>query len=221
MNYYGALADFVVFVHLLYMGYVAFGQLVIMIGWPLGWRWIRNPWFRGTHLAMILVVAIEGTQDFECPLTTWEKDLRKAAGQNFRGTDNDEASGISFTGQMLRRIQFAGNNWEEYVNTSFYIAAAVIVSTFLLVPPRQMRLIVGVNLIGASLVTGALFALTGDWSAPPEADEGSGINPLWWQAAVLCVGFVAGVICLMPRKSSPSKLQSEPSEKKAETTVTG
>jgi hypothetical protein len=136
VNYYGALADFVVFFHLLYMGYVVFGQLAIMVGWPLGWRWIRNPWFRGTHLAMILIVAIEGTQDFVCPLTTWENQLRDLAGQKTVGTDHDEEVGISFTGRMLRRIQFAGNEWEEYVNTTFYIAAAVIVATFILVPPR-------------------------------------------------------------------------------------
>ena len=136
MSFYGLLADIVVFVHLLYMGYVVFGQLAIMIGWPLGWRWIRNPWFRGTHLAMILIVAIEGLNSFECPLTTWETQLRKAAGQNSVGTDNDEASGISFTGRILRRIQFAGNDWQDYINTTFYIAAAVIVLTFILVPPR-------------------------------------------------------------------------------------
>src|SRR5262245_30714316 len=121
MNLYGTLADFVVFVHLLYMGYVVFGQILILIGWPLGWKWIRNPWFRGTHLAMILVVAIEGVHQFECPLTTYEKYLRNEAGQNFEGTDDDEESGISFTGRMLRQIQFAGNNWEGYINTSFLV----------------------------------------------------------------------------------------------------
>ena len=127
------LADAVVFIHLCYMGYVVVGQLLIMIGWPLGWRWIRNPWFRGSHLAMILVVAFEAVIDFECPLTTWEHQLRDRAGQKVLGT---EVEGISFTGQMLRNIQFAGNDYEQYVNTTFYIAAAVIVLTAILVPPR-------------------------------------------------------------------------------------
>ena len=73
--------------------------------------------------------------------------LRKEAGQNFLGTEGDEESGISFTGRMLRQIQFAGNNWEEYINISFYIAAGVIVASFLLVPPRNMRWVLGVDLI--------------------------------------------------------------------------
>ncbi len=132
----GILADFVVFFHLCYMGYVVFGQLLIMIGWPLGWRWIRNPWFRGTHLGMILVVAFEAVIDFECPMTTLEHRLRDAAGQNILGT---EVEGISFTGQMLRNIQFAGNDYEDYVNTTFYIAAGLIIATAFLVPPRFRR----------------------------------------------------------------------------------
>jgi Protein of Unknown function (DUF2784) len=135
MNYYGILADMVTFVHLLYMGYVVFGQLLILIGWPLGWRWIRNPWFRMTHLAMILFVVFEATLDIKCPLTVWEGDLRVAAGQWVDGDWKD----ISFTGRLLRSIQFAGDNWPDYVNLSFYIAGGIIVTTLVFVPPRFRR----------------------------------------------------------------------------------
>jgi hypothetical protein len=129
------LADVVVFIHLCYMGYVVLGQLVIMIGWPLRWQWIRNPWFRLSHLAMILVVAGEAVVDYPCPLTTWEHELRVAAGQKSVG--EVQVEGASFTGQLLRNIQFAGQlYWEDYINTTFYIAAAVIVVTAILVPPR-------------------------------------------------------------------------------------
>ena len=47
MNVNSILADIIVFIHLCYMGYIVFGQLLIMpVGWPLRWQWIRNPaWF--------------------------------------------------------------------------------------------------------------------------------------------------------------------------------
>ena len=133
MNFYGVLADIVVFVHLLYVGYVVVGLLFILIGWPLKWSWIRNPWFRGTHLAMILIVAAEAMVSFECPLTTWEHQLRAAAGQTVHGID---VEGISFIGQMLRNVQFVGDHWEEYAPIVFYVIAGVIVATVFLVPPR-------------------------------------------------------------------------------------
>src|SRR5450755_163295 len=78
---YALLADCLVVIHLAYISFVIFGQLAIMVGWPLGWRWIRNPWFRITHLIMILIVALEAVVQFKCPLTTWEENLRVAAGQ--------------------------------------------------------------------------------------------------------------------------------------------
>ncbi len=127
MNYYSVLADIVVFFHLCYMGYVVLGQLLILIGWPLGWKWIRNPWFRGTHLLMIAVVVVEALVDFECPLTTLEANLRGNTAE------------VSFTGRVLRSIQFAGDNWPDYVNTTFYVAGAIIVATIFLVPPRIRR----------------------------------------------------------------------------------
>jgi hypothetical protein len=122
---YTFLADVVVFVHLCYMGYVIFGQLAIMIGWPLGWQWIRNPWFRCTHLAAILIVVFEALIEFECPLTTWEYQLR------------GEEGGMSFTGRLLHDLQFAGATyWPDYIDTSFYVAGAIVVVTAILVPPR-------------------------------------------------------------------------------------
>jgi hypothetical protein len=198
VNFYGTVADFVVFVHVVYMAFVLFGQLAVFVGWPLGWKWIRNPWFRGTHLAMIVFVAIEGVHGYECPLTGWEKDLRKAAGQNFLGTEGDEESGISFTGRMLRQIQFAGNNWEEYINTSFYIAAGVIVASFLLVPPRHMRWVLGVNLLFAAFSATVLAMMT------------NGLAANRWVLAALLLGYAAGIACLLPwRKAENASVASQ------------
>ena len=81
MNTYEILADATVAVHLAYMSYIVFGQLLIMIGWPLRWGWIRNPWFRLSHLAMILIVAFEAIMGWRCPLTDLEEHLREQSGQ--------------------------------------------------------------------------------------------------------------------------------------------
>ena len=56
---YGFLADLVVAVHVGYVSYVVVGQLLIVIGWMAGWNWVRNFWFRMTHLLAMAVVVFE------------------------------------------------------------------------------------------------------------------------------------------------------------------
>jgi hypothetical protein len=127
---YRLLADLIVAVHVAYVGYVVIGQLLIWAGIPLRWRWVRNPWFRWTHLAMIGIVALEAVFGVSCPLTEWERDLRIAAGQ--------QASGQSFVGRLLHDlIHF---NAPEWVFTILHIGFAVLVlGTFILFPPRFRR----------------------------------------------------------------------------------
>lgn len=78
---YRLLADLTVIVHFGYVMFVIIGLLLTLVGGLLGWNWVRNRWFRGLHLAMILVVVLESWAGITCPLTTWEKQLRKLAGQ--------------------------------------------------------------------------------------------------------------------------------------------
>ena len=74
--YYVWLADIVVAVHVAYVACVVFGLFAFLLGKAFGWGWVHNRWVRGIHLAMIvLVIARSGIWD-ECPLTTWERDLR-------------------------------------------------------------------------------------------------------------------------------------------------
>src|SRR5262245_62640907 len=80
--WYSFLADVVVGVHLAYVFYVLFGLLAILIGLACRWEWVRNPWFRWSHLLMIVVVALESVVGMVCPLTEWEDWLRAKAGQS-------------------------------------------------------------------------------------------------------------------------------------------
>src|SRR5437870_4443251 len=98
MNGYGFWADVLVAIHVAYVGFVVFGELAVLVGLALRQRWARNPWFRCSHLAAVLVVAVQFPLGIDCPLTTWESNLRKAAGQ--------EASGETFVGRCLHRMIF-------------------------------------------------------------------------------------------------------------------
>jgi hypothetical protein len=127
---YGLLADVVVALHLAYVGFVVFGQLAIFLGVLLRWQWIRNPWFRWVHLAMITIVAVEAILDITCPLTTWEYNLRVLARQQV-------AEG-SFMGRLLHDLMFFSA--PQWVFTASYIGFALLVlATFWLAPPRPWR----------------------------------------------------------------------------------
>ena len=127
---YGFIADVVVAFHLAYVSFVIFGQLAIFAGAALKWSWIRNIWFRGIHLLMITIVAVEAILEITCPLTTLENYLRTRAGQNV-----EEGS---FVGRLLHNLMFfTAPSW---VFTVCYISFALLVAgTFVVAPPRWRR----------------------------------------------------------------------------------
>jgi cytochrome c biogenesis protein CcdA len=125
---YGHLADVIVGVHVAYVSYVVLGQLLIWLGLALHWQWVRNPWFRWTHLIMIVIVGLEAVLNIECPLTSWEGRLRELAGQ--------KVSGESFVGRLLHNLIFV--SWPPWAIESLHVAfALVVLGTFVLAPPRR------------------------------------------------------------------------------------
>ncbi len=79
----GLMADALLVLHALIVAFVIFGQVAILIGWARGWAWVRNLWFRLAHLATIAFVVVQTWLGRLCPLTVWEQQLRRAAGQGF------------------------------------------------------------------------------------------------------------------------------------------
>ncbi|MGI9220210.1 MAG: DUF2784 domain-containing protein [Woeseiaceae bacterium] len=80
-------ADLVLMSHILFVAFVVVGLLLILIGKPLDWAWVRNPWFRIAHLAAIAVVVLQAWFGVICPLTTLEMVLRERAGDaTYSGT---------------------------------------------------------------------------------------------------------------------------------------
>jgi hypothetical protein len=128
---YGLVADAVVLFHLCYVLFAVGGEVLVLLGWALRWRWIRKLPFRLTHLASVVVVAVEALIGVLCPLTEWEYRLRLLAGQSLEEQ-------IPFMARLVRRIIFY--DFPTWVFTLTYILfAALVAATFLLVPPQRRK----------------------------------------------------------------------------------
>lgn len=128
--FYRLAADAVVILHMTYVLFVIVGFLLTLLGCCLRWNWIRNPWFRGIHLTMILIVVAEAWLGIVCPLTIWEQQLR------------DRAGGESYQGAFLANLV---HEWLFYdappwvFTLAYSLFGLGILLTFLLAPPRWRR----------------------------------------------------------------------------------
>ncbi|MBI3851346.1 MAG: DUF2784 domain-containing protein [Verrucomicrobia bacterium] len=130
-RFYLVLADLVLVVHAAFVAFVIIGLLLIWIGWLRHWVFVRNFWFRVTHLVAIGVVVAESVAGFVCPLTTWEDRWRLLAG-------GEERYQGSFIQHWLHRVMFF--DLSENVFTIIYLAFFLAVALGLwLVPPRWPR----------------------------------------------------------------------------------
>lgn len=81
-NLYSVLADTILIVHFAFVVFVVVGFLLILIGLLAHWSWIHNRYFRIAHLAAIGIVVLQAWFDRFCPLTLWENELRRRAGES-------------------------------------------------------------------------------------------------------------------------------------------
>jgi hypothetical protein len=81
MHWAALLADVILVVHFAIVVFVLAGQALVLAGGPLAWAWVRNFWFRLVHLGTIVWVTVQAWLGELCPLTIWEHDLRRHAGQ--------------------------------------------------------------------------------------------------------------------------------------------
>jgi hypothetical protein len=124
---YAFLADLIVAIHIAYVVFVVGGFIAILIGIWRRRKWIRNPWFRVTHLLAILIVAMECILKLNCPLTSWENSARAAAHQTVDGS--------AFMDRLLTFILIgAAPAW--VINDLYFVFAVAIAATFFFAPPR-------------------------------------------------------------------------------------
>ncbi len=121
------LADIILIVHFLFVGFILSGFVLIWSGFLFRWRWIRNRAFRIVHLCAMAFVAAESVLGITCPLTEWEHQLRLSTGNGYEG---------SFVQHWVHRILFY--SVPEWVFTVIYIFFTMLVflSWVLIKPDR-------------------------------------------------------------------------------------
>ena len=125
--WYAIAADALVVIHLGYVAYIVLGLSAILLGVWRNWRWVRNPWFRTTHLAAILLVVFELILKLNCPLTLWEMKLRAFAGQT--------VTEVSFL-QRLMAFLLMGSAPGWLIAMMYFVFAIAIMAAFAMAPPR-------------------------------------------------------------------------------------
>ena len=123
-------ADALLLTHVLFVAFVVVGLILILVGKPMDWAWVRNPWFRITHLAAIAVVVIQSWAGVVCPLTTWEMALRERAGD---GT----YSGTFISHWLESLLYYHAPAWVFIVCYTAF--ATVVVVSWYWVRPRPFR----------------------------------------------------------------------------------
>ncbi len=106
----------------LHVGIVVFvvGLLpLILLGGALGWGWVRHFGLRLTHLVLMAFIAAQAWLGQLCPLTVWEQDLRRLAGQG--------SYGESFIEHWLSRLLYWEAPWWVFVAayTAFVLLVAL------------------------------------------------------------------------------------------------
>jgi uncharacterized protein DUF2784 len=127
--WYALAADAIVVIHILYVAYIVVGLCLIVAGLRRRWNWIRNPWFRLTHLLAILIVVYELIVKANCPLTTWEMHLRALAGQAVNQS--------TFMDRLLSFILFA--NAPVWLIDGLYYAFGVAITLLIFAAPPRWK----------------------------------------------------------------------------------
>ena len=121
-------ADLVLLLHVLFVAFVVIGLVLILVGKVRAWSWVRNPWFRVSHLAAIGVVTLQAWLGVICPLTQLEMALRSQAG--------DAVYPGAFIAHWLERaLYYQAPPWVFAV--CYTLFAAAVIASWVWVRPRR------------------------------------------------------------------------------------
>ncbi len=120
-------ADLLLILHASFIVFVVLGLVLVIAGGLLSWSWVHNRWFRVTHLVCIGVVVLQSWLGVICPLTTWEMNLRRAAGDlTYEG---------SFVAHWLSELIYYAAPWWVFV-AAYTAFAMLVVLCWIWVRPR-------------------------------------------------------------------------------------
>lgn len=122
------LADALLALHLGVVLFVVGLLPLVLIGGTRGWRWVRHRGLRLWHLGLMVVIAGQAWLGRLCPLTVWEQDLRRLAGQAVYET--------SFIEHWLSRLLYWDAPWWVFV-AAYTGFAALVAGAWWWVPPRR------------------------------------------------------------------------------------
>ena len=124
---YSLVADAMLLAHALFAAFVVFGLILIFMGKFLSWWWVRNPWFRVTHLLGIGIVVLQSWFGVICPLTIWEMDLRSKAGETIY-------EGSFVTHWLNELLYYQAPSWLFMICYTAF--GGLVVASWFLVRPR-------------------------------------------------------------------------------------
>ena len=121
-------ADALLILHTILVAFVILGLVATFAGYFLNWRWVRNFWFRLSHLAVIAVVVLQSWLGVLCPLTSWEMALRAKAGEaGYEG---------SFIQHWLQSIlYYSAPDWVFIL--AYTVFGALVLASWFVVSPRR------------------------------------------------------------------------------------
>jgi hypothetical protein len=125
---YLLLADAILVIHFLLVGFVVSGLLSIVVGRLIGWTWIYGCIFRVSHVIVIGLVVAQAWLGRLCPLTILENFLRVRAG----GAGRSE----TFVGYWLHRVLFYTT--EPWVFVAIYTVFGGLVLVFLAIDRKRI-----------------------------------------------------------------------------------
>lgn len=121
------LADAILALHVAVVAFVVLGEILVLVGGRLGWRWVRQRSLRIGHLALIGFIALQAWFGALCPLTAWEQELRRHAGQAVYSE--------SFIEHWLARLIFFEAPWPVFL-AAYSGFALLVLLTWAWVPPQ-------------------------------------------------------------------------------------
>ncbi|MBO6810813.1 MULTISPECIES: DUF2784 domain-containing protein [Marinobacter] len=121
-------ADALLILHTMLVAFVILGLVATFAGHFFQWRWVRNFWFRLSHLAVIAVVVLQSWLGVLCPLTSWEMALRAKAGEaGYEG---------SFIQHWLQSIlYYSAPDWVFIV--AYTVFGALVLASWFVVRPER------------------------------------------------------------------------------------
>ena len=130
-NFYWYSANAILITHFSLVLFAVGSVIVIWPGYFFCWQFVRNFYFRATHLLLIGFITVLTALGKECPLTIWENQLRVKAG----GAALYQRGCITY---WIDRLLFYDAD-QKVLNAIYYGFFALVVLSLIFVKPRAPR----------------------------------------------------------------------------------